>query len=295
MGYIGLGKMGKNMVLRLLEHQIEIVAWNRSPEPLNEVVAAGALPATDLPHLVDQLPSPRVIWLMLPAGEVTDTILTELQPLLTAGDLVVDGANAFYQDSLRRAEQLKQTGVHFVDIGVSGGPKGAREGACLMIGGETEDVDRLQPVIEAAAAPQAQAHFGGIGSGHFAKMVHNGVEYGMMQAIAEGAAVLEKSPFNYDLAQVFELYNQRSVIESRLVGWTVNAVKDNPKLEGVSSTIKHTGEGEWTIKTAEALGVQVPVIKTSFDVRVNSANEPESFRNKVVSALRGQFGGHAVK
>ena len=231
---------------------------------------------------------------MLPSGEVTDDILQKISPLLSKNDLVVDGANAFYKDSVRRAGDLQKHGVHFMDIGVSGGPSGARGGACLMIGGEKADVNRLAPIIEAAAAPGAWAHLGAVGAGHFAKMVHNGVEYGMMQAIAEGAAVLEKSAYAYDLAKVFHLYNQQSVITSRLVGWAENALKSDPELISISSTISHTGEGEWTVKTARELDVDVPIIAESLEVRKRSKDEPENFRNKVVSALRGQFGGHSV-
>ncbi len=295
LGYVGLGKMGKNMVLRLHEQGIEIVAWNRSPEPREEVKKAGVNTAESVQELIKQLEAPRIVWLMLPQGEPTDAILHEITPLLSAGDLVIDGANSFYKDTLRRSEDLAKKNIRFMDVAVSGGPRGAREGACLMIGGEKTDVEQIMPIIAAAAAPQAWQHFGPVGAGHFAKMVHNGIEYGMMQAIAEGAAVLKNSQFKYDLAQVFNLYNHRSVIESRLVGWGEAAFKDDPELENISSTISHTGEGEWTIKTAKELGVAIPVIEESFKVRVRSANEPENFRNKVVSALRGQFGGHKVE
>lgn len=293
-GYIGLGKMGKNMCLRLLEQGIEVVAWNRSPEPRVEVAEAGAL-AVDSPEaVIKALSAPRVVWLMLPSGSVTDDILNQIKPHLRNGDLVIDGANALYKDSIRRAQELESVGVHFVDIGVSGGPKGARDGACLMIGGADEDVVRIKPVIEAAAAPDAWAHLGPVGAGHFAKMVHNGIEYGMMQAIAEGAAVLQKSPFEYDMEQVFALYNKRSVIESRLVEWGRQAFADDPELAGISSVISHTGEGAWTVEAAHEFGVVVPVIEESLEVRKRSAEEPENFGNKVVSALRGKFGGHSV-
>ena len=295
LGFIGLGKMGKNMVLRLLEHNIQVVAWNRSSDDLDEVAAKGATPASSVEDVAAKLEGQRFIWLMLPNGAPTDEILGKLLPTLRKGDVVIDGANSLYVDTLRRAKQLEAAGIELVDIGVSGGPGGARNGACLMIGGAKDTVTKLEPVILALSAPGAFAHFGPTGSGHFAKMVHNGIEYGMMQAIAEGAAVLQKSPFGYYLAQVFHLYNQRSVIESRLVEWTENALKENPTLADVSSTIAHTGEGEWTINAAKELGVDVPVIETSYQVRVKSGNEPESFRNKVVSALRGQFGGHATK
>src|SRR3989344_2043682 len=324
-GYIGLGRMGKNMVLRLLEQGIEVVAWNRSPEPLEEVIQAGAVGAKDLENLVSSLrestlhlrgeqntpgvKSPNtpgvaknnniIIWLMLPAGEVTDEFIDKLLPLLSPGDLIIDGANSFYKDTLRRNEKITEKGIHFMDIGVSGGPGGARSGACMMIGGSKEDFDRVKEIVVAGSAPNAFGHFGKVGAGHFAKMVHNGIEYGMMEAIGEGAAILKASQFDFDLAEVFRVYNKRSVIESRLVGWTQEALEEDPELKEISSEIKSTGEGEWTIKTAQELGIQVPIIEDSFRVRKNSASDkedsPEGFRNKIVSAQRGKFGQHEVR
>lgn len=298
-GYVGLGRMGKNMVFRLLEQGIEVVAWNRSPGPVEEVVKAGAAGAENLEDLVSKLEESRIIWLMLPAGDITDEYIDKLLSLLSAGDLIVDGANSFYKDTLRRAEKIKPTGIHFMDIGVSGGPGGARTGACMMIGGEKLDVERVLDVVKAASAPGAYGHFGPVGSGHFAKMVHNGIEYGMMEAIGEGAAMLKHGPFKLDLAEVFRVYQHRSVIESRLVGWTQEALAEDPDLKEISSEIKSTGEGEWTVKTAKELGIETPVIEDSFKIRQNSANDPEDspegFRNKIVSAQRSKFGQHAVK
>ncbi len=293
-GYIGLGKMGKNMVLRLLEKGIEVVAWNRSPEPLDEVKNAGAKKAATIEELVNLLPTPRIIWLMLPAGEVTDEFIDTLIPLLSKDDLVIDGANSFYKDTLKRGNKLSKKGIHFMDIGVSGGPSGARNGACLMIGGEEKDFQKIEDIIISASDKSAYALLGPLGAGHFAKMVHNGIEYGMMQAIAEGADVLKKSVFNYELNKVFDIYNKKSVIESRLVEWAKQAFKDDENLTDVTSKINATGEGEWTINTAKELGVAVPVIEESFNVRKDSTEESENFRDKVVSALRGKFGGHAV-
>ncbi len=298
-GYIGLGKMGKNMVLRFLENGIEIVAWNRSEEPLKEVEAAGAVVAKDIKDLVEKLPSPKIVWLMLPAGVVTDEFIEKVLPLLEKGDLLIDGANSFYKDTLRRNELVTAKGVHFMDIAVSGGPGGARTGACLMVGGSDEDYIRVKEIVEKASAPKAFGHFGPVGAGHFAKMVHNGIEYGMMEAIGEGAAVLKSAPFKLDLSEIFRVYNNRSVVESRLVGWILDALKEDPDLKDTSSTVNSTGEGEWTINTAKELKVDVPVIEDSFKVRQNSSNDAEDsssgFRNKVVSAMRGKFGQHAVK
>lgn len=298
-GYIGLGRMGKNMVLHLLEQGIEVVAWNRSAEPLEEVGKVGAETSKSIEDLVSKLDAPRILWLMLPAGQTSDEFIDKLLPLLSKEDLIIDGANSFYKDTLRRWEKIKPTEVHFMDIGVSGGPGGARNGACLMIGGSKEDFQRIEPLARAAAAPDAYQHLGPIGAGHFAKMVHNGIEYGMMESLAEGLSILKHSSFEYDFQKLLDIYNHRSVIESRLVGWVKNAFKEDPDLKDISSEIKSTGEGEWTIQTAKELGVQVPVIEDSFKVRQNSPNDPEDspngFRNKVVSALRGQFGQHDVK
>lgn len=294
-GYIGLGKMGKNMVLRLLEQGIEVVAWNRSPEPRQEVKNAGAISVETIEELVSSLEAPRTIWLMLPAGDATDEFIDKLIPLVSEGDLIIDGANSFYKDTIRRAKKLQTKGIRFMDIGVSGGPGGARTGACLMIGGKREDYEQIKELVVAASAPKAFGYFGDIGAGHFAKMVHNGIEYGMMQAIAEGAAVLKNSGLNHDLAEVFRVYNNRSVIESRLVEWAQEALAEDPELSEISSKINHSGEGEWTISTAKELGIDVPVIEDSFKVRLESSLESNSFRDKVVSALRGKFGHHAVK
>lgn len=290
--------MGKNMVLRLVEQGIQVVAWNRSTGPLTEVVQAGAEGSSSIKDLVHQLPAPRIIWLMLPAGDVTDEYIDQLLPLLSEGDLIIDGGNSFYKDTLRRAAKITPTGIHFMDIGTSGGPDGARHGACLMIGGNLTDYDNIKELVVAASAPDAYGYFGPVGSGHFAKMVHNGIEYGMMEAIGEGAAILKNSQFDFDLGEVFRVYNHRSVIESRLVGWTQEALAEDPELSQISSVIKSTGEGEWTVKTAQELGIEAPVISASWDVRQASdqvkEDSPEGFRNKVVSAQRGKFGKHAV-
>lgn len=298
-GYIGLGKMGKNMVFHLLEQGVEVVAWNRSPEPLTEVEKAGAIKALNLEDLVRQLETPRIVWLMLTAGEVVDEFIEKLQSLLSPGDLLIDGGNSYYKDSQRRGKLLKEKGIHFMDIGTSGGPGGARIGACLMIGGERKDYEKILPLIKTVAAPKAFGFFGPIGAGHFVKMVHNGIEYGMMEALGEGFALLKTTGFNLDLKEVARVYSHKSVIESRLVGWLEEALAEDPHLENISSKIESTGEGEWTIKTAKEMGIKTPVIEDSFKVRLDSEkdnpNSGEGFRNKVVSALRSKFGQHKVK
>src|SRR3989338_4177927 len=305
-GYIGLGRMGKNMVLHLLEQGTEVVAWNRSPEPVEEVKTAGAIGAESVGDLVSKLESPRIIWLMLPAGEVVDEFVDKLIPLLRKDDLLIDGGNSFYKDTLRRAEKLAGHEIHFMDIGTSGGPNGARVGACLMIGGTDEDFQRIEPVCKAAAALGAYQHLGPTGAGHFAKMVHNAIEYGMMESIGEGLAILKNSPFKYDFRKLLDLYNHRSVVESRLVGWALDAFKEDPNLSSISSSIgsggsgkRVPGEADWTVDVAKEMGIDVPAMKDSIRVRSESANDDENsangFRNKVISAMRGVFGQHDVK
>lgn len=306
-GYIGLGRMGKNMVLHLLEQRIEIVAWNRSPEPIKEAVDAGAIEAKDIEDLVNRLDTPRIIWLMLPAGDITDEYIDKLIPFLSKGDLVIDGGNSFYKDSIRRSESLLSKDIHLMDIGTSGGPKGAREGACLMIGGSKEDFQSIEALAKAAAAPGAYQHLGPVGAGHFAKMVHNAIENGMMESIGEGLAVLKYSPFKYDFVQLLNLYNHRSVVESRLIGWAQNAFKEDGQLSDTSSVIGSGGagkerikaEGDWTVDLAKELGVDTPAMEDAMKIRSESAtieeDSPNGFRNKVISAMRGQFGQHDVK
>ena len=305
-GFIGLGRMGKNMVLHLLETGIEVVAWNRSPQPREEVAKAGAETAETLDDLVSELKTPRTVWLMVTAGEVVDEMLSQLMSKLAPGDLVIDGGNSFYKDSIRRGKMLWERRIHFMDVGTSGGIESARRGACLMVGGEKEDYQRALPILKALAAPEAFGLLGPVGAGHFAKMVHNAIEYGMMEAIGEGAAILKNAPFKYDLAEVFRVYSKRSIIESRLVGWALEELKNDPELGDISSTIGTGGtaqrvaaEGDWTLDFAREKDIDVPVIAAAMKVRDESSEDPENsaagFRNKVVSAIRGQFGQHPVK
>lgn len=295
LGYIGLGKMGKNMVLHLLEQGFEVVAWNRSPEPLDEVVAAGATRAESITDLVSKLSGPKLVWVMLPAGDVTRKMLEELSGLLEAGDTVIDGANSMYKNTIDSVPLFAPKGINFFDVGVSNGPGGARHGACLMIGGKEEWFQKFEPLFKAIAAPEAYRFFPGVGAGHFVKMVHNGIEYGMMQAIGEGFSVLKSAPYDLDLQQVAELYDNHSVIASRLVAWTAAGYeKFGTELEEISGTVKHSGEGQWTVETAKELGVPTPVIADSLQFRLDSVEKP-SYTGKVVSMLRFMFGGHEVK
>lgn len=298
-GYIGLGRMGKNMVLRLLEQGIEIVAWNRSSEPREEVAKAGAIAVESIDELISKLKPPRIIWVMLTAGQPTHEILEVLSQKAASGDLIIDGGNSFYKDTLSHSKMFHDQGISFMDVGTSGGPAGARNGACLMIGGAKEDYEKILEIAKAAASPGAYQHVGDVGAGHFVKMIHNGIEYGMMEAIGEGFAILKNSEFNVDLHKAADIYQHRSVIESRLVGWLKEALDEDPNLTDTSSKIGATGEGEWTINTAKEMGIEIPVIEDSFKVRQQSEhvdeNSSEGFRNKAVSAMRGKFGQHAVK
>ena len=290
-GYIGLGKMGKNMVLRLLDQGNEVVAWNRSPQPREEVAKAGAIVVDSVEKLVASLESPRVIWLMLPPGKVTQENIDVLESLLEAGDTVIDGSNNIYKLASDHHKQLQKKGIRFMDVGVSGGPAGARNGACLMIGGQKEDFLELEELFKDIAASDAYQFFEGYGAGHYVKMVHNGIEYGMMQALAEGINLMKNSDFNLNLVNVTRIYNQGSVIQSRLVGWLHQAFVDSGvELEEYGGTVGHLGEGQWTVEDAQEKGIPLKVIEESLKFRIESESNP-SYTGKVLQALRTAFGG----
>ncbi len=298
-GILGLGKMGRGLAEQLLEQGWRVVGWNRSPGPRQELAAAGMLAAEQVKELVERLEArPRVVWLMLPAGAVVDELLfgeAGLADLLEPGDIVIDGGNSLYKDSIRRANELAAKDIRFLDAGVSGGPAGARHGACIMVGGERAVFELVEPLFTALSLPSGYAFFEGAGAGHFVKMVHNGIEYGMMQAIAEGCDVLKASPLSLDLTEVARIYNQGSVIESRLTRWLEQAFRQyGPDLAAASSAVAHTGEGQWTVEAAKELGVEVKIIAGSLQFRIDSASHP-SYTGKVLTALRNQFGGHALK
>lgn len=293
-GYIGLGKMGLGMVAHLLEKEHEVVAFNRSPEPIKEAENFGAKGVYTLSELVNSLESPRKIWLMVPWKAVED-VLKELVPLLSEGDLIIDGGNSPYLETLRRAKELKEKNIRFIDVGVSGGPSGARNGACMMIGGAEKDVKEIEQVIKDTCIENGYAHVGPSGAGHYVKMVHNGIEYGMMQAIGEGFALMKQAPeFALDLKAITDVYNHGSVIESRLVGWLGKAYSEyGENLEGISGEVSHSGEGQWTVEAAKRSNVPVEIIEKSLEFRESSQSNP-SYIGQVVSALRNQFGGHDV-
>lgn len=291
LGYIGLGKMGYNMAELLLEKGHRIVAYNRSAEPVKKIAERGAQTAESIRSLVAALEPPRLAWIMVPYQAVDD-VLNELEPLLAKGDTVIDGGNSPYKESMRRAKELEGKGIDFLDAGVSGGPGGARSGACIMVGGRESVFRKYERLFKDASVEGGYAYFGAAGAGHFVKMVHNGIEYGMMQALAEGFAVMKASPFNLDLVKIADLYNHRSVIESRLVGWLKNAYEQHGRdLSGISGSAAQSGEGMWTVEAAKELGVPAPVIERALEFRIRSQKNP-SYTGKIISALRNQFGGH---
>ncbi len=293
-GYVGLGKMGSNMVTRLKQQEWNVVATDPDAAARERVKKVGAMAVAGIPALVKKLKSPRVVWLMVP-HQVVDSVLKELVPLLRPGDTVIDAGNSFYKDSIRRGRALEKQGIEWLDVGVSGGPSGARLGACLMIGGKQEVYKKFVGLFNDLATAGGYDYMGEIGSGHFVKMVHNGIEYGMMQAIAEGFAVMKEFNREFELEKIANLYNHDSVIESRLVGWLKDAYATyGPGLDDVSGMVAHSGEGQWTVEVAKELGVPVPIIEGALQFRIDSQDSP-SYTGQVVSALRNMFGGHEVK
>ncbi|MDI6870895.1 MAG: decarboxylating 6-phosphogluconate dehydrogenase [Bacillota bacterium] len=293
-GLIGLGRMGLNMMKRLTQGGHRVTGWSPSGGKEEAVREAGGVYAESREALVAALPPPRVVWLMVPAGKAVDENLDYLLPLLTRGDLVVDGGNSNYRDSQRRAERLASAGLEFVDAGTSGGVWGLTVGYCLMVGGTAEAVARIEPVLKTLAPPDGYLHVGPVGAGHFAKMVHNGVEYGMLQAYGEGFEILQASGFNFDLRKIAHLWNQGSVVRSWLLELAERAFAENPTLDGVRGYVEDTGEGRWTVLEAIDHDVPAPVITLSLLQRFRSRQE-DSFSAKVIAALRQQFGGHAMK
>ena len=294
LGMVGLGRMGKNMVLRLLKGNHRVVAWNRSPEPVEEVVSSGAVGATSLKDLVGKLAAPRAVWLMVPAGKVTETILKQVAALLSDGDIVIDGGNSNFRDSVRRAEELNSRGIRFLDAGTSGGIWGLKVGYCLMVGGDRSAFDHMAPALKTLAPPDGHLYTGPAGSGHFTKMVHNGVEYGMMQAYAEGFELLRESGFDLDLRAISHLWNQGSVVRSWLLELAESAFEKDRNLDAICGYVEDSGEGRWTVQEAIERAVPAPVIALSVLMRFRSRQE-DPFSMKVLAALRNEFGGHPVK
>ncbi|MGX9133743.1 phosphogluconate dehydrogenase (NAD(+)-dependent, decarboxylating) [Rummeliibacillus sp. JY-2-4R] len=293
-GLVGLGKMGFNLGMNLMKHQHTVFAFDVNSEAVRNFSTNGGQTFDSLSGLVAALPTPRVIWLMVPAGEITVSTIEQLKEMLVEGDILIDGGNSHYKEAIRFAEELKQKGISFMDIGTSGGTSGALNGACMMIGGEEKAFKVIEPFIKDVCVNSGYLYAGKSGSGHFLKMIHNGIEYGMMQAIAEGFEVLEKSPFDYDYEKVAEMWNHGSVIRSWLMELTQNAFSKDPKLDDIKGIMHSSGEGKWTVETALELQAPVPVITLALMTRYRSL-EDDTFTGKVVAALRNEFGGHAVE
>ncbi|MGE7714934.1 phosphogluconate dehydrogenase (NAD(+)-dependent, decarboxylating) [Priestia megaterium] len=293
-GLIGLGKMGYNLSLNLMDNHHEVVAYDVNKEAIEKLANEGATGAFTVEELVNELSlSPKVVWIMVPAGEVTENVITELKELLSEGDIIIDGGNSNYKESVRRAQDLQEKGIYFFDVGTSGGMEGARNGACTMIGGDAEVFRTIEPVFNDICVENGFMYAGKSGSGHFLKMVHNGVEYGMMQSIAEGFEVLEKSQFDFDYEAVARVWNNGSVVRSWLMELTENAFSKDPKLDTIKGVMQSSGEGKWTVETALDLQTATPVIALSLMMRYRSLEE-DTFTGKVVAALRNEFGGHGV-
>ena len=294
LGMIGLGKMGYNLTLNLLKHAHEPVVYDIDTTRVEELASKGAIAAESLDDLIKKLASPRVIWLMIPAGELIDQVIEQLTPSLESGDIIIDGGNSNYKDTLRRAQMLEDKGIHFMDVGTSGGTEGALNGACTMIGGAEEVFTKVEALFKDISIDNGYLYTGKVGSGHFLKMVHNGIEYGMMQAIAEGFEILEKSPFDYNYQEVAKVWNHGSVIRSWLMELMENAFSKEPRLDSIKGVMHSSGEGKWTVETALDLQTSAPVIALSLMMRYRSLEE-DTFSGKVVAALRNEFGGHAVE
>lgn len=292
-GLVGLGKMGFQLALNMKDHGIDVIAYDVSSDAVKQIQAQGIEGADSYATLIRALPHPRVIWLMVPSGPVVDKVLMTIQPLLLQGDIVIDGGNSLYLDSIRRFETLQKVGVHFVDVGTSGGTEGARHGACLMVGGEPEIVSYLEPVFTRVATQDGYGYMGQPGSGHFVKMVHNGIEYGMMQAIGEGFELMNASRYDINYEQVSKVWSHGSIIEGLLMRNVHTAFSKDAQLTSIEGKVDDSGEGQWMVEEALRTKVALPVITQSLYSRYKSRDE-EKFAEKVVAAMRNVFGGHAV-
>jgi len=294
-GMIGLGRMGMNMAKRLLKAGHEVVAYNRTQEKVDQLIKEGAVGAVSLSELAKALPSPRPVWIMLPAGSAVEEHLEDLSNILSPGDIIIDGGNSYYKDDLRRSQHLLSKGINFMDVGVSGGIWGLDKGYCLMAGGMRDIYDYLEPVFKALAQEGGCLYCGPAGAGHFVKMVHNGIEYGMMQAYGEGFDILKSSQYSgfLDLAEVAHLWNQGSVVRSWLLELAEDVFKKDSNLSEIEGYVEDSGEGRWVVQEAIDVGVASPVTALSLMQRFNSRNN-NSFSNRFLAALRREFGGHSV-
>ncbi|MBI4850840.1 MAG: decarboxylating 6-phosphogluconate dehydrogenase [Acidobacteria bacterium] len=293
-GFIGLGKMGANMVERLLNGGHKTVVFDFNKAAVEAAVAKGAIAAESLEDMVAKLDRPCAIWIMVPSGNpVTNTIAT-LKPLLTAGDILIDGGNSNYKETLSRGADLKQNGIHYMDVGTSGGIWGLKLGYCMMIGAEKESFEHLEPIFKTLAPENGYMHVGALGAGHYSKMIHNGIEYGMMEAYGEGFEILRASGFDYDLGKLANLWMNGSVIRSWLLELCGNAFSEDPDLTQIRGYVEDSGEGRWTVMEAIDKNVPAPALTLALMIRFRSRQQ-DSFSAKVIAALRNQFGGHGVK
>ena len=296
-GLIGLGKMGFNMAERLRQGGHKVVGFDFNAEAVKNLTAAGSVGVSSLDDLVKNLKAPRAVWIMVPSGDPVDQTISKLEKSMQKGDIFIDGGNSNYKDSQRRYAQLTAKGYNFVDVGTSGGVWGLKEGYSMMIGGDRDIVEHLRPIFEtlAPAADKGWGHVGPSGAGHFVKMVHNGIEYGLMEAYAEGFSIMKhKEPLNLDLTQIARIWQYGSVVRSWLLDLTADALEKNPKLEGLEAYVADSGEGRWTVFEAIDLNVSAPVITESLIRRIRSREE-NNFSDRMLSIMRNEFGGHAVK
>jgi 6-phosphogluconate dehydrogenase len=292
---VGLGRMGGNMARRLLRGGHRVVVWNRTYARAEELGAEGAEPVKELTDVVKALEAPRAVWIMLPYGDATQAAIDELTPLLAEGDILIDGGNSPFQHDIERGARLQAKGIRYLDAGTSGGVWGLEVGYCLMVGGDRSAFEHIEPLLRTLAPPgHGYEYCGGHGSGHFVKMVHNGIEYGMMQAYAEGFELLNATEWDLDLASIADLWNQGSVVRSWLLELAADAFKKDPGLEQISGYVEDTGEGRWTVEQAIAHSVPMPAIASALFMRFRSRQD-DTFSGKVLAALRNEFGGHAVK
>ena len=294
LGFVGLGKMGLNMVTRLLNGGHQIVGYDRDPSAMARAEAAGAQGAGGLDALVSALAQPRAVWVMVPAGDPTESTIAALADLLSPGDVIIDGGNTNFQDDLKRAESLGARDIHYVDAGTSGGVWGLKEGYCLMVGGEEDVCGHLEPIFLTLAPEDGYLRVGGHGAGHYVKMIHNGIEYGLMQAYAEGFELMHESPYRFDVGAIASLWMHGSVVRSWLLELGARALAGNPDLAGVEGYVEDSGEGRWTLHEGIDRAVPLPVLTAALFARFRS-RQADPFSNRLLAALRNQFGGHSVK
>ena len=290
LGFIGLGRMGLNMAFNLIDHKHQVVVYNRSPEPIQEAADYGAISAHSLPELVDKLSTPKIVWIMIKSGQPVDDMIAQLVPLLKKGDIIIDGGNSYFEDSRRRYAELKKKNIHFLDCGTSGGMEGARHDACMMVGGEQEIFQKVEVLFKDMCVKEGYGYMGSSGAGHFVKGIHNGIEYGMMQAIAEGMQAVKNAPFGTDVKTAIKVYAHGSIVQSKLVDWLSEAYQEG-LVEKVEGTVPK-GETEEEMEKLEKLS-EMPVLHTARLMRVQTRTKP-SYAGKLLAAMRNKFGGHKV-